>query len=110
MSIITSNGKKTLLWKLALKAVVEIGFFIDKYPDPEKAASFEGTIVEKIISLIFSDDSVMPLSLRLQAAFEMGSIRKEYMLRVVHGLDESIYTKFSASFVCIFFFGDPMKI
>ncbi|KAL7140118.1 hypothetical protein ABFS83_09G100200 [Erythranthe nasuta] len=95
VSIVTSSGSKTFLWTLALKALVEIGFFIDKFPDSGKAASFESIVVEKIVSLISSDDPAMPLSLKLQAAFEIGETRKDIMLRVVQALDEAISTKFS---------------
>ncbi|XP_011072433.1 MMS19 nucleotide excision repair protein homolog isoform X2 [Sesamum indicum] len=98
VSIITSDSNKTFEWTSALKALVEIGFSIDKCLDSEKAASFESTVVEKIVSLISSLDSAIPLSLRLQAAFEIGATRKDFMLRVVRGLDESIDTNFSAVF------------
>lgn len=101
VSIITSDSNKTFLWTLTLKALAEIGFFVDKCPESEKAASFESIVVEKIVSLIPSDDSAMPLSLKLQAAFEVGATRKDFMLRVVHGLDEAIYTNFAAAYVCI---------
>lgn len=94
ISIITSDSNKTFSWTSTLKALVEIGSFVDKC----KLWEF----VEKIVSLIPSDDPVMPLSLKLQAAFEIGATRKDFMLRVVHGLDETIFTKFSAANVCIF--------
>ncbi|KAI3455490.1 hypothetical protein Pfo_012153 [Paulownia fortunei] len=93
--IVTSDSNKTFLWTLALRALVEIGFFIDKCPDSEKAASFESIVVEKIVSLISSDDSAMLSSLKLQAAFDIGATRKDFMLRVVQGMDEAIYTNFS---------------
>ncbi|PIN26041.1 DNA repair/transcription protein Mms19 [Handroanthus impetiginosus] len=96
VSIVTSSCSNTFLWTLALKALVEIGFFIDKFPDPEKAASFESIVVEKIVYLIASNDSTMPLSLKLQAAFEIGATMKDFMLRVVRGLEDAIYTNFSA--------------
>ncbi|KAK4395199.1 MMS19 nucleotide excision repair protein [Sesamum angolense] len=98
VAIITSDSNKTVVWKSALKALVEIGFSIEKCLDSEKAASFESTVVEKIVSLISSLDSAIPLSLRLEAAFEIGATRKDFMLRVVRGLDEAIDTNFSAVF------------
>ncbi|KAL0319306.1 UNVERIFIED_CONTAM: MMS19 nucleotide excision repair protein [Sesamum angustifolium] len=98
VAIITSDSNKTVVWKSALKALVEIGFSIEKCLDSEKAASFESTVVEKIVSLISSLDSAIPLSLRLEAAFEIGATRKDFMLRVVQGLDEAIDTNFSAVF------------
>ncbi|KAK4427289.1 MMS19 nucleotide excision repair protein [Sesamum alatum] len=98
VSIITSDSNKTFLWTSALKALVEIGFSSDKCLNPERAASFESAVVEKIVSLISCLDSAIPLSLRLQAAFEIGATRKDFMLRVVQGLDEAIDTHFSAVF------------
>ncbi|KAK6125136.1 hypothetical protein DH2020_041102 [Rehmannia glutinosa] len=95
VSIVTSDCSKAFLWTLALKALVEIGCFIDKCPDSEKAVSFESIVVEKIVSLISSDDSALPSSLKLQAAFEIGATRKVFMLTVAQGLDEAINTIFS---------------
>ncbi|KAL6585082.1 hypothetical protein OROMI_004371 [Orobanche minor] len=95
LGIVASDSNKTFLWTSALKALVEIGLFIDKCPDTEEAGSFESIVVKKIVSLISSDDSAMSSSLKLQAAFEIGATRKDFMLRVVQGLDEAIRTKFS---------------
>ncbi|KAL6496996.1 hypothetical protein OROGR_028925 [Orobanche gracilis] len=95
LGIVASDSNKTFLWTLALKALVEIGLFIDKCPDAEKAGSFGSIVVKKIVSLISSDDSAMSSSLKLQAAFEIGATRKDCMLKVVQGLDEAIRTKFS---------------
>ncbi|KAL0415179.1 UNVERIFIED_CONTAM: MMS19 nucleotide excision repair protein [Sesamum latifolium] len=97
-SNVADNEQSAYVYCGALKALVEIGFSIDKCLDSEKAASFESTVVEKIVSLISSLDSAIPLSLRLQAAFEIGATRKDFMLRVVRGLDEAIDTNFSAVF------------
>ncbi|KAH6782324.1 hypothetical protein C2S51_007617 [Perilla frutescens var. frutescens] len=98
VTIVTSDSNNTFLWTLTLKALVEIGFSVIKYPESEKAASFESIIVEKIVSLIPSGESAMPLSLKLQAAFEIGGTGKDYMFRVVHGLNAAIYTNFSAAY------------
>ncbi|KAL3631945.1 hypothetical protein CASFOL_024929 [Castilleja foliolosa] len=95
LGIVVSHSNKMFLWTWALKALGEIGVFIDKYPDSEKAACFESIVVQKIVSLISCDDSALPSSLKLQAAFEIGVTRKEVMLRVVQGLGEAIYTRFS---------------
>ncbi|KAL6559927.1 hypothetical protein OROGR_005044 [Orobanche gracilis] len=95
LGIVTSDSNKTFLWTSALKALIEIGLFIDKCPNTEEAGSFESIVVKNIVSLITSDDSAMSSSLKLQAAFEIGATRKDFMLRVVQGLDEAIQTKFS---------------
>ncbi|GFP97780.1 mms19 nucleotide excision repair protein homolog [Phtheirospermum japonicum] len=95
LGIVASHSNKMFLWTWALKALVEIGVFIDKCPDTEKAACFDSIVVKKIVSLISCDESALPSSLKLQAAFEIGATRKDFMLRVVQGLDEAIHTKFS---------------
>ncbi|XP_051147931.1 MMS19 nucleotide excision repair protein homolog isoform X2 [Andrographis paniculata] len=97
VSIVASNGNQIALWKLSLKALVEIGFFIDKYPDHEKVASFQVVVVEKIVSLMSSYDLAIPISLKLQSAFEIGMTNKDFMLRVACGLEQSIYTNISAA-------------
>ncbi|CAA2933443.1 MMS19 nucleotide excision repair homolog isoform X1 [Olea europaea subsp. europaea] len=96
MSVVTSDINKTFLWTLAMNALVEIGSFLDKCPDSERLSSYESIVVEKIFSLISSDDSNMPLSLKLQAAFEIGATGMNFMLRVVQGLDEAISATLSA--------------
>ncbi|KAL8466010.1 hypothetical protein ACS0TY_035213 [Phlomoides rotata] len=97
VSIITSDSNKTFLWTSTLKALVEIGSFVNKCPESVQSASFENIVFGKIVSLIPSDDPAMPLSLKLQAAFEIGATRKDFMLRVVRVLDEAIFTNFSAA-------------
>lgn len=100
--IVLSDSNKTFLWTLTLKALTEIGYFVNKCPESEKSASFESIVVEKIVSLLPSGESVMPLSLKLEAAFEIGGTRKDFMFRVVHGLSAAIYTNFSAAYVSIY--------
>ncbi|XP_057773140.1 MMS19 nucleotide excision repair protein homolog [Salvia miltiorrhiza] len=95
---VTSDSNETFLWTLTLKALKEIGLFVNKCPESAKAVSFENIVVEKIVSLIPSGESTMPSSLKLQAAFEIGGTRKEFMFRVVHGLNAAIHTNFSAAY------------
>ncbi|XP_043695721.1 MMS19 nucleotide excision repair protein homolog isoform X2 [Telopea speciosissima] len=94
MSIITSGCEITLLWKLSLKALVQIGIFIEKYHDSEKALSYMNIVVEKFIKLIHNDDSVMSLQLKLEAATDIGSTGKDVMLRIAQGMEEAISTSF----------------
>ncbi|KAL2516268.1 ARM repeat superfamily protein [Forsythia ovata] len=96
MSVITSDINKTFAWTSAMNSLVEIGSFLDNCPDSERSSSFGSIVVEKIFSLISSDDLTMPLSLKLQAAFEIGATGKNFMLRVVQGLDEAISPNLSA--------------
>lgn len=100
-SAITSTFEKTFSWDLELKALVEIGLFIDEYQESEKAVSFERIVVEKIVSSVSSDDPAMPLSLKMQAVCEIGMTRKSNMLRVVQGMDKAISANFTQAYVCI---------
>ncbi|XP_073137535.1 MMS19 nucleotide excision repair protein homolog isoform X2 [Henckelia pumila] len=98
VSIVTSEINKTFLWTSALKALVEISLFIDKCPDSERASCFKSTVVEKIVSLISSGDITTSSSLKLQAAYDIGATRKEFMVKIVRGLDEAIAVHFSAAY------------
>ncbi|XP_073299299.1 MMS19 nucleotide excision repair protein homolog isoform X2 [Primulina huaijiensis] len=98
VSIVTSEINKTFSWTSALKALVEIGLFIDKCPDSGRASSYKSTVVEKIVFLISSGDITTSSSLKLQAAYDIGATRKEFMVRIVQGLDEAIAVHFSAAY------------
>ncbi|GER52104.1 MMS19 nucleotide excision repair protein-like protein [Striga asiatica] len=98
LGVVASDSANTFLWKLALKALVDIGISIDNCPDTEKAASFESIVVEKIVSLLSFNDSTMPSAVKLHAAFEIGATRKDFMMRVVKMLDEAIRTNFSEAY------------
>lgn len=100
--IVISDSNKTYLWTLTLKALTNIGHFVNKCPESEKALSFESIVVEKIVSLLPSGESAMPLPLKLQAALDIGGTRKDFMFRVVHGLSAAIYSNFSAVYVSIY--------
>lgn len=101
MSIITLNFDNILLWKLSLKALVEIGSFVDTRHDSEKATCFNGLVVERIVLLLSYDDSTMPLSLKLEAVSEIGTTGLNYMLSIVQGLEKAILDKLSDALVCL---------
>ncbi|XP_057505106.1 MMS19 nucleotide excision repair protein homolog isoform X2 [Actinidia eriantha] len=99
MSVITLNADKAFLWKLSLKALVEIGSFVDNDHESDRAPSFKGLVVEKIISLMSPGDSTMPLSLKLEAISEIGSTSLNFMLAIVQGLENAVFANLSNSFV-----------
>lgn len=99
MSIIESDFNKKFLWKAALKALVEISLFVNKYPEDEKAASFNSIVRQKIVSLISSDDLNMPQSLKLEAIFDIGLTGKSFMHSVVSELEKTISASLSEIFV-----------
>lgn len=103
MSKITLDFNKASLWKLVLKTLVEIGLFIDKSQESEKALSFQGIVVEKIVSLLSDDDCTMPLSLQVEAVSEISMTGKDFMLQIIQGLDNAIRASFSRVYVCLLF-------
>ena len=52
-------------------------------------------VVDKIIRLAESCDASMPLNLRLEACFEVGTASVKYMLRVARSLEETVITNIS---------------
>lgn len=103
MSIITVKFSETLIWKLALKVLVNIGSFIDRYHESEKVSSYMGVVVEKIVSLVSLDDLTMPFPLKLEAISGIGTSGLNYMLNIVQGLEEAIYANLSEVYVRITF-------
>ncbi|XP_022723670.1 MMS19 nucleotide excision repair protein homolog isoform X2 [Durio zibethinus] len=95
VSIVNVDYSNTLLWKLALKALVQIGLFIERYHESEKELSYLGIVVERIVSLASVDDFSMPFTLRVEALLEIGTSGQSYMLKVVQGLEGTIYANLS---------------
>ncbi|XP_031387359.1 MMS19 nucleotide excision repair protein homolog isoform X1 [Punica granatum] len=95
VSVVTQNCKNEWLWTLAMKALVNIGSYIFKYHQPEKGPSFMAIVVEKISSLLTSTELGMPYPLKLEAASNVGMIEMNYMLRIVRGVEEALFTNLS---------------
>ncbi|XP_044487273.1 MMS19 nucleotide excision repair protein homolog isoform X1 [Mangifera indica] len=94
-SIITLDFEKTLLWKLALKALVYIGVSVDRCHESEKKLSYMGIVIDKIVSLASFHDFSMPLPLKLEAISEIGASGANYLLKIVQGLEEAIFDNLS---------------
>lgn len=103
MSIIESDFNKTFLWKAALKVLVEISLFVNKYDEDVKAASFNSIVMQKIVSLISSGDLNMLPSLKLEAIFDIGMTRKSFMLTAASQLEKTISANLSEIFVRVLF-------
>ena len=56
MSIIMKGSIKTVLWELALKALVHIGSYVHKFNESKKAMCYRGFVVEKIVGLLSLND------------------------------------------------------
>ncbi|KAG6782151.1 hypothetical protein POTOM_011541 [Populus tomentosa] len=90
VSIITVDFNKTLLWKLSVKALVQIGLFIHGSNESEKSMSYMDIVVQKIVSMISSDNHDIPFQLQLEAISDIGTSGLQYMLKIVTGLQEVI--------------------
>ncbi|KAI3416950.1 MMS19 nucleotide excision repair protein [Psidium guajava] len=98
LSIITENFRGTLSWNLALKALVNVGSYIEKYHESKKEISYM-VVVEKIGSLLTAAECMMPYSRKLAAVSEVGMSGRNYMLKVVPRLEEAIFTNLSDLYV-----------
>ncbi|KAL5576917.1 hypothetical protein UlMin_018616 [Ulmus minor] len=90
MSIILEDFNQKLLWKLALKALVHIGSFLSRCNESEKAFSYMGVVVEKIVSSVPLSTAI-PFPLKLEAVSEIGASGQSYMLKIAKGLEEAIF-------------------
>ncbi|XVF26849.1 hypothetical protein REPUB_Repub14bG0054800 [Reevesia pubescens] len=99
VSIVNMDYSNTLLWKLALRALMQIGSFIERYHESEKETSYMGIVVERIVSLASVGEFSIPFPLRLEALSDIGTSGQSYMLKVVQGLEEAIYANLSEVYV-----------
>ncbi|XP_050379629.1 MMS19 nucleotide excision repair protein homolog isoform X2 [Argentina anserina] len=99
MSIILVNFDNPMLWKLALKALVHIGSFVDMHLESEEAQSYTSFVVEKTISLVSQDDFIVPFPLKLEAVSEIGTSSQNHMLKIVQGLEDAIVANLSKTYV-----------
>ncbi|KAK4785179.1 hypothetical protein SAY86_001868 [Trapa natans] len=99
VSIITQNFKSKFLWNLALKAIVNIGTYINKFSQSEKVTSFMAIVIEKINSLLASIEYGLPYILKLEAISAVGMIRMDYMLRIIHGIEATLFTSLSELYI-----------
>ncbi|KAJ8458577.1 hypothetical protein OPV22_031503 [Ensete ventricosum] len=99
MSIITRRSKETYLWELSLKALVQIGLWIENDHDSAKAISYNKLVIQRIVSMLQPNDSTISLSLKLVAISEISSIGI-YLLRIVQAFEEAIVSNLRACFLC----------
>ncbi|KAL6006074.1 hypothetical protein ACLOJK_040119, partial [Asimina triloba] len=99
VSIVIRRWDEKFLWKLALKALTQIGTSIEKFDDSQKGKSYANIVVEKIISLLSFDDSDAYLPLKLEAICDIGTMGLHFMLKVVQGLEKAISTNFAVASV-----------
>ncbi|URE41822.1 Dos2-interacting transcription regulator of RNA-Pol-II [Musa troglodytarum] len=97
MSIITRRNKETYLWELSLKALVQIGLWIENAHDSAKAISYNKLVIQRIVSMLQPNDSTISLSLKLVAISEISSIDL-YLLTIVQAFEEAIVSNLRACF------------
>uniref|UniRef100_A0ACD5UY57 Uncharacterized protein n=1 Tax=Avena sativa TaxID=4498 RepID=A0ACD5UY57_AVESA len=94
-SVVASKYEDIHLWRLSLKTLTSIGKFVVESHASKKETIYNRIVVDKIISLAKSCDTSMPLNLRLEACFEIGTAGVNYMLRVARSLEEAVITNIS---------------
>ncbi|KAF8732141.1 hypothetical protein HU200_016108 [Digitaria exilis] len=94
-SVITSKFENIDLWRLSLKALTSIGSSIVEFNASQKEVIYCRTVVDNVVSLVESYDGSMPLSLRLEASYEVGTAGLNYMLRVARSLEGAVVTNIS---------------
>ncbi|KAK3126515.1 hypothetical protein QOZ80_7AG0557780 [Eleusine coracana subsp. coracana] len=94
-SVVTHKYENINLWKLSLKTLTSIGSSIIELHDSQKEVVYSRTVVDKIVSLVESSDTTMPLNLRLEASYEVGTAGLNYMLRVARSLEVAVITNIS---------------
>ncbi|KAL4583789.1 hypothetical protein LXL04_008373 [Taraxacum kok-saghyz] len=99
VSIIVFKFDNGVLWGSVLKALSEIGSFIEESHDFEKIPSFDVIVVEKMVGLLSDDDSSMPFSLKVKAVSEIGTINLKYMMKIVEELNKSVITSLHKSWI-----------
>lgn len=100
MSIIIEDSNKTVLWEAALKALIHIGSYVQKFFESEKAMCYRSFVVEKIVGFLSLDDMTMPLSLKVEALSNIGMTGMKHMLKVFQGLEQAVFANLSEVFVC----------
>jgi len=101
MSIIVEDFNKTILWEAALKALYQVGSFVQKFHESEKAMSYRNLVVEKIVEILSLDDITLPFSLELEALSNIGMTGMKNMLTILQGLGRAVFSNLSKVHVCI---------
>uniref|UniRef100_J3MIZ5 MMS19 nucleotide excision repair protein n=1 Tax=Oryza brachyantha TaxID=4533 RepID=J3MIZ5_ORYBR len=94
-SVIMSKCENVHLWRLSLKALTSIGSSIVEFHASQKENIYNKVVVDKIISLDEPYDTSIPLNLRLEACFEVGTSGSNSMLRVARSLEEAVVSSIS---------------
>uniref|UniRef100_A0A0E0LHR5 MMS19 nucleotide excision repair protein n=1 Tax=Oryza punctata TaxID=4537 RepID=A0A0E0LHR5_ORYPU len=89
-SVIMSKYENVHLWRLSLKALASIGSSILEFHASQKENIYNKVVVDKISFLDEPCRTSIPLNLRLEACFEVGTSGSNCMLRVAKSLEEAV--------------------
>ncbi|KAG5248676.1 MMS19 nucleotide excision repair protein [Salix suchowensis] len=82
-----------------MKALVQIGLLINGSNQSEKSMSYMDIVVQKIVSMISSDNHDIPFQLKLEAISDIGTSGLKYMLKIVTGVQEVICANLAEVYV-----------
>ncbi|CAI0423403.1 unnamed protein product [Linum tenue] len=99
VSVVLEDSNKIYLWRLALKALVDIGRFIENFDEVDKEMRYINVVVEKFAHLVSSTEFDLPLRLKLEALSNVGRSSLKYMIRILLKLEEVITTNLIAIYV-----------
>jgi DNA repair/transcription protein MET18/MMS19 len=99
-SVITHKYENVNLWRFSLTTLTSIGSSIIELHASQKEVIYSRTVVDKIVSSVESYDTLMPLNLRLEASYEVGTAGLNYMLRVARSLEVAVLTNISEACIC----------
>lgn len=101
VTVIKDRPSDTYVWRLSLNALVQIGLFVDKSNDSQKAMCYEEFVVQRLLSWFSSDDSAVCLAQNLEAICEIGMTKWEFMLVATRWLEQAIFAKILDACVCL---------
>ncbi|KAJ0971423.1 hypothetical protein J5N97_019382 [Dioscorea zingiberensis] len=93
VNIITDIPGDSYVWRLSLNALIQIGLFIDKFNDSQKAICYREFVVQRILLWVSLDDSSVRFAQKLESVYEIGMTGREYMLAVTQWLEQAIFAK-----------------
>lgn len=89
MSIITGRSEENYLWEISVRALVQIGLWIDNVHDSAKQICYNKVVIERIVSILETNVSSIPLSLKIFVISEIGNA-SIYLLRITRALEDAI--------------------
>lgn len=93
MLIIIGRSEESFLWKLSLKSLVQIESSIARFKDSHRQMIYDEIVVRRLV-LLLHEESILPLSLTLEAISEIGTCTLDLISPVIQGLEEAMLSNF----------------